>query len=134
MTDAPDLTALVLTLRPKEATTVPAHLGRAAHALLLQWVRAADPALAQALHQRDQARPFTCSTLVGGRRSGHDTRQLSPQEGYWLRFTGLTAEVSAVLAHVAAHPPAEVELDRLPFRVESATLDREAHQWAGATT
>ena len=134
MTNLPDLTALVLTLRPPEPMTTPGHLGRAAHALLLQWVNAADPALVEALHASDQPRPFTCSTLVGGRRSGPNARQITPGESYWVRFTGLTAEISAVLAGVEADPPAELELDHLPFRVESATLQGTEHEWAGASS
>jgi CRISPR-associated endoribonuclease Cas6 len=110
------------------------HLGRAGHALLLRLIDAADPALAQALHESDTAKPFTCSDLVGGQRQGKNTRWLQPDQPAWLRFTGLNAAVSAHLQRLAQEPPAAVELDGIPLRVLSATLDTAEHPWAGQSS
>jgi CRISPR-associated endoribonuclease Cas6 len=90
MSDAPDLLSLILILRPEP---LPAGSerggwqGRAAHALLLRAIAATDAVLAERLHQGSEARPFTASSLLADRRTGD----------YALRFTSLTAELSAVL-------------------------------------
>lgn len=134
MTSPPDLTSLVLTLAPSEPLTMPAHLGRASYALLMRLIDAHDPTLAQTLHDTDGRKPFTCSTLIGGRRTAKRQRTYTPDQPAWLRFTGLTAAVSAHLLRLADHPPAAVELDGRHFTLLSATLDPAVHPWANATT
>jgi CRISPR-associated endoribonuclease Cas6 len=49
----------------------------------------------------------------------------------WLRFTGLTGEVSGHLLGLAVEPPETVELDGRSFTVTGATTDPAAHPWAG---
>ena len=127
------LTSLVLSLATERSQTLPPHLGRASHALLLRLIRAVDPALAEALHAPDRPRPFTCSTLWGARRRG-GMLHLEPGATYNLRFTGLTGEVSAHLKALAEEPPEMVELDNVGLRLASATLDPKEHPWAGSTT
>ncbi len=104
----PDLSllSLVLTLRPLHPVVDPPPLGRAAHALLLNAVRCADPALAEQLHAGSEMRPFTASDVIGvSRKAG-----LSPDRTYPLRFTALTAPVAqALLKALTPGPPA-------PFR------------------
>ncbi len=85
-----DLLSLVLTLRPKTEGTPPPRLGRAAHAILLDRL---SPALADELHDEDGPKPFTCSTLMGPRAE----RYVSPEQTYTLRYTALTAPVTAGL-------------------------------------
>jgi CRISPR-associated endoribonuclease Cas6 len=128
------LTSLVVTLRPLAAGSRPANLGRAAHALLLRWVEAVDPALARALHEGEPPRPFTCSNLAGGRRRA-GSLELDPGRDYWLRVTALTAGLSAALRRaLLERPPGTADLDGALFRVLAATADPAAHPWAGAVT
>lgn len=127
----PDLLSLVITVRPSEPASVPGHLGRAAHALLLRWLDATDPALARHWHDADGPKPFTCSSLIGGGRLDRDGfRRLMPDRTYWLRFTSLDPAISAALLARCAQPPASVELDRVTLPVESVTADPAAHPWA----
>ncbi len=63
------LISAVLTLAPTGPVTLPANLGRAAHAWFLNQVRAAAPTLAEALHAPNQERPFTVSNLLSARSS-----------------------------------------------------------------
>ncbi len=133
------LTSLVLTLTTDHPLTFPAHLGRAqsgdfgraSHAAFLRLIAGADPALAERLHAPDERRPFTCSSLWGARRRGGD---LTPNTPVFLRYTGLTAEVSQHLQRLAAHPPTHIEIENVPLAVQQATLDPAAHPWAGQTT
>ena len=129
-----DLVSLVITVRPAEPVTVPGHLGRAAYALLMRWLSDADAALAQHWHDAGGPKPFTCSTLVGGRRTGSNARALTPDRPVWLRFTALDPAVAAALLARAADPPASIELDGIALPVESMTADPDAHPWAGTAT
>jgi len=127
------LTSLLLSLTTDRPQTLPPHLGRASHALLLRLFDVADPALAEALHTPNQPRPFTCSTLWGARRRKGNL-YLEPEKAYSIRFTGLTEPVSAQLRMLAELPPTQVELDHVSLRVLNASLDPKAHPWAGQST
>ena len=81
---------VVLKLRPKAPATVPANLGRAAHAWLLDQVRAADPALAGELHKGAGPRPFTVSNLWELAREREPEAILSPNQTYTLRVTSFS--------------------------------------------
>jgi CRISPR-associated endoribonuclease Cas6 len=141
-----DLVSLVLSLRPQAvpaAEITPTWWARAAHALLLQVVRQANPALSAALHSPPGAeggadgspapieaenellntqatRPFTCSTLLGRFPKG----ALDPGETYRLRLTGLHASVSELLLSAARTGALAVgqrlELDYIPFEIAAA--------------
>jgi len=124
------LTSLILQLQATETVTLPSNLGRASQALLLRLVAEYDAALAEALHATNQTKPFTASNLMMGRRKGGDLQVAAAETG-WLRFTGLTAEVSQILQAICAEPPETVELDGYRVRVTGATLDPAGHRWAG---
>jgi CRISPR-associated endoribonuclease Cas6 len=131
MNDSMDLLSLVLTLRPAprpgsspddkaDEGREPQWMGRAAHALLLDCVRQADPALAESLHAGTGLRPFTASGLIGS----SPRYKLSPERSYHLRLTALTAPVArALLAAAQSGPlrPGEtLTLDDTRFRIEAA--------------
>ncbi len=126
------LLSLVVTVRVAEPVTVPAHLGRAVHALLLRWLDAHDAALARRWHEADGPKPFTCSTLLGAKRSAANTRQLEPEHDYWFRLTAFEPEVSAALTVRAQHPPRAVDLDGVILSVTGMTAEPAAHPWAGS--
>lgn len=144
------LISIVLTLRPTQAATLPANLGRATHAWFLDQVRAADPRLAETLHAPNQERPFTVSNLRGmgppqggGSRGGipipplPTPRQivLAPEETPWLRVTSFSPELSALLVErLLAEPPERVALSGVSLRVVETTADGARHRWAGQTT
>lgn len=134
-----ELLSLVLSLRPLQPPQPAAEAerrwwGRAAHALLLQIAAAADADLAARLHESSELRPFTASTLLGKRAQSPD-----PAQRYTLRFTALTAELSALLLQAAQPggrlaPGAVVELDYQPFQVETAASQPEEQAWAAASS
>jgi len=61
-------------------------------------------------------------------------QELAPDQDLFLRYTGLTEEVSAQLLNLAASPPAKLQLLNAALNVRAATLDPEAHPWAAQTT
>ncbi len=144
----PDLCATVLSLTPLRAATLPAHLGRAAHALFLRLIDAADPALAARLHDDAPVKPFTCGNLwraaeedrrPARSRAARDAEgrlvrviDAVPGETWRLRYTALTADLSAAwLERVVPALPAQVELDGAPFRVQGAAVRAAEHPAAG---
>ncbi|HXF85118.1 MAG TPA: CRISPR system precrRNA processing endoribonuclease RAMP protein Cas6 [Anaerolineales bacterium] len=138
------LLSLVLTLQPLEVPSAreefPRWWGRASQAALLEVVRQANPALAEWLHASSPAseaqsqianslRPYTASTLMGkfNRQSGAPL----PGETYSLRWTSLTAELTALLLEFAQHAAGNtLELDHIPFSVAAAHVT-ESQPWAG---
>lgn len=119
---------------PAAPTATPAHLGRAAYAFILRQIAAQDPQLAEQIHNSDRAKPLTCSALIGGTRTGKDTRLYTAERPGWLRFTGLTPAVSQHLLALAHNPPATIELDGFTFQTLSATVDPQQHPWANQTS
>ncbi len=98
------LYALMLRLRPRARGELLPNAGQLAHAALLRWLADVDPALATRLHEPNQDRPFTCSSLWFPQQHGvaaaqSDNRRLPvlPEQTYWLRLTLLTDEVFRTL-------------------------------------
>lgn len=125
------LTSLVLNLAITERVTLPGHLGRAVYHFFLDDIAQHDEAFSQALHNNRRRKPFTCSTLIGGRRLGTNSQEFLPETAVWLRITGLTQAVSTHLQRLAAEPPATAVIDRVSFQICGATLDPTVHRWAG---
>ena len=123
------LTSLVFKLIAPTAAELPPSLGRAAQALFYRLLDRYDPALATAIHDAEGIKPYTASNLILGTRFGRLRRVSAGQTG-WLRFTGLTAEVSRTLLTIAANPPDRIELDNILFAVTAATVNPTEHPWA----
>lgn len=124
-----DLVSAVVRLRPVRAEAGAGAVrsyGRAAHALLLDALRQADPGLAAELHDSPGLKPFTVSDLIGySPRRGPSTGSghgLETGRSYSLRFTGLTRAVSmAIQSAVSSGPLAAGSMIRLAedvFEVE----------------
>lgn len=126
------LLSWVLTLKPQEPATVPANLGRAAHAWFLGQVAAADAALAQELHSGQGLRPFTVSNLGNLGREQCREVVLSPGRTYTLRVTSFSPDLSELLkAKVLPAVPERLSLLDGTLRVVGSTLDPAEHSWAG---
>lgn len=124
------LTSLILKLKSPAEAVLQASLGRAAQAALLKLISQRDSPLAATLHSGDGLRPYTASNLVLGKRQRGQLHIVAGQEG-WLRFTGLSAEVSRALQALAADPPPSLTVLEHTLTVTAATLDPAEHPWAG---
>lgn len=130
-----ELLSLVLFLTPLDTAPqeqpLPLWLGRAVHALFLQVIRAADENLAASLHDEQSAKPYTVSNLMGKR----EAKRFLPQQNYWLRLTSYDVRLTQILLQ-AVQPGgrlaagARVELDYLPFAVQSVHTSPQQHPWA----
>lgn len=124
------LASLVVHIQSNEPVALPKQVGRASLALFLRWVAAHDAALAQRLHDSNEQKPFTCSSVVGIGR----LRQGQAEAGTWLRLSALNNETAEVLQRVALLPPKTLELDEQLLQVQNVTLDAHQHTWAGTNS
>lgn len=128
------LISIILTLVSETATTLPAHVGRANYAATLARLTQVDAALATALHDGDGPKPLTCSSLLNA-PAGRDSLAIQAGAPYFVRITGLDAQVSAALTTgLLTERPATWELDGHPFAVSAAVCDAQQHPWSGRTT
>jgi len=128
------LLAAVITLKPTEPAAVPAALGRAAHAWLLDRIQQVDAPLARQLHESDGPRPFTASNLWGAKRARGGKVTLAPDKPCWLRFTGLTPEVSEAIERVLPGVEENLTLAGATLRVAEIATETGQHPWAGRAT
>jgi CRISPR-associated endoribonuclease Cas6 len=127
------LTALVLTLHPTTAATVPAFLGRAAHAWFLDQLHQADPALAQRLHTPNVPRPFTVSPLwCPSARPRRGSMPLSTGQPCFLRLTSLEKPLSTLLLGELAERwrGGKLHLTGVPFRIQQVASSPAGHPQA----
>jgi CRISPR-associated endoribonuclease Cas6 len=125
------LTSLILHLESPTEANLPASLGRAGQALLLRLLQARDADLTQTLHDSNRPKPLTVSNLVLGQRQAGSLHIQAGQSG-WLRFTGLTAQISQhLLALAGPDRPESVDIDGHRFTVTGATMSPAENAWAG---
>ncbi len=129
------LLSLVVKLSAVSDISIPSNQGVAAHALFLGLVQEADPALSAALHNPEQSKPFTVSSLVGAPPPRQGRVVLRAGQGCWLRFTSLNSRLSEILMERAVGSfPGTVSLSNADFKVLGVTSSPEEHPWAGTDT
>lgn len=130
-----DLVSIVLFLAPTRAAEA-VDVGRGNYAAILAHLRRIDPRLADWVHDLHGVKPLTCSGLMGlERTTAQERARLRPQQEVWVRFTGLTPEVSAaLLAALFESPPESWQLGPHRFEVMGAACDADAHPWSGAAS
>lgn len=128
------LLAVELEIVSKRSVSLPASLGRANHAAILDRIAVVDPALSAKIHDSDEAKPFTCSSILGA-AVRQDGLWVEGGRSYRLRFTGLSDEVSRALQRSLVETmPQTWVLDEHLFRVERVVADGSNGGWSGQTT
>jgi CRISPR-associated endoribonuclease Cas6 len=127
------LYALVATVIVEQVAELEPSSGHLAHALFLDLMRQADPALAATLHAPSTHKPFTVSPLL----APHDDHPLSgvvgPGQRGRLRFTILDDRVFAALLRKFQHDP--VTAVRIgSARLMVADLSTVPGRWTGASS
>ncbi len=112
----------ILPLTPSDPPVSTARVyGHHIHALFLDLVRRADPALAQSLHEPRGDKPFTLSLLPS----------LAKGEGTRMRITAFEPHLAQLLAQtILPNLPREIRLGDTTFSVGAPITDRTAHPWA----
>ena len=128
------LISIILTLTSPTSATLPAHLGRANHAVTLAHIGQVDSALMQQIHDGTGPKPLTCSDLLGGEGEGGN-RRVEAGKTYAVRMTGLTQAVSQALGTALLdHTPPTWPLAGHPFVVTNACCDQTQDPRTGHTT
>lgn len=129
-----ELTSVILRIRPTHADTVPAWLGRAAHAWFLDALRQIQPDLSAAVHDTSGAKPFTVSSLLTDTRG--DLLQLTPRRAYSLRLTTLHPDLTHMMIGglIPRWLETGVQLHSQHFRVEQVIIDPALDAQTGKTT
>ncbi|NWJ47059.1 MAG: CRISPR-associated endoribonuclease Cas6 [Chloroflexi bacterium] len=90
------LFSVLIHLRATAAGQINSFAGYLAHAAFLDLLRQVDPALSQTLHNLNQRKPFTLSSLLdleNGIRQTEGGLKISPSRLYQLRLTSLSPEI-----------------------------------------
>lgn len=129
-----NLAALQLRLRPKTELLLERDEMRVSYWLFLQLVARVDAALAEELRTPGQLRPFTVGRLqspgLGARWNG----RIGSDSDCYLRITGLTRPVVAVLEQIKQSPPQEVPFGEQTLTVEEILLEENAAARTGLSS
>ena len=132
------LNAVVVNLIATTDCRVPLTQGALAHAAFLDLVRAADPDLADRLHESGSRQPFTISPLreLPGAHPDEDGYRLRAGDHAALRLTLLDPDLFLAFLKrlLAAGPELRLRIGDVTFAVESAIGAPGSHPWAGYTT
>ena len=132
------LNAVVVNLIATTDGRVPLTQGALAHAAFLDLVRAADPDLADRLHESGSRQPFTISPLreLPGAHPDEDGYRLRAGDHAALRLTLLDPDLFLAFLKrlLAAGPELRLRIGDVTFAVESAIGAPGSHPWAGYTT
>lgn len=128
------LVAIKVSLIADHDADLPAHIGWANYAEVLNQFNRIDRSLASIVHDREGSKPLTCSSLLGARSDG---RSLFVRAGetYAVRVTGLTPEVSqGLLASLHDSPPAIWRVHGYSFAVAGSVCNAALDPWTGRCT
>lgn len=119
-------TAYMLTLRPTAAASVPANLGRGAHAAILRMIAMADGELATWLHEPNSIKPLTVSNILG-MEARNGMARITPAHTYGLRVTLLNGRLEHLARDWSAGTLGVLEIGQVGWRVERVTCDPAEH-------
>ncbi|MBZ0275580.1 MAG: CRISPR-associated endoribonuclease Cas6 [Anaerolineae bacterium] len=127
-----DMVALSLTLKPRKSNILPHWLGRATQAFFLKSLRRLNPDLSAAIHDTDDMKPFTASTLLGTERR-HDGVWLSPGREVRLRYTTLHPHLSMLMLNglIPDWQANGVTIHDQPLEVTAVEISPQVNSWTG---
>jgi hypothetical protein len=145
------LYALRLKLRPMERGTLMPFSGELIHAAWLDWIRAAAPDVAEALHDGNKRRAFTCSSLQFPlplnrvREAEYENVHLpvDPEKTYTVRLTLLVGELFPLfydslmhfnMANFGTKQPPFMQIGKQAFLLEEVITTDDHAGWTGYTT
>jgi len=136
MNNSHTLYSTVIKLIANQSGTLPATQGRLAQAAFLDIIHSVDPALSQALHTKNQRRPYTVSPLQGlGKIKGKQLKIKHGQE-VKLRFTLLGNELFTTFTQHFLSPTSNgiiptIRLGELDFSLSEVLTTPGSDDWAG---
>jgi CRISPR-associated endoribonuclease Cas6 len=124
------LYSLVVELRAIESGNPPATLGRALHALVLNWLNLANPELATATHDLPIS-PFSISGLIGNRRPN----QVKGGDCFYLKIGVLDSQlIHPLLTGLTQWSMQPIILAKFPFLMTRTYMVHESHPLANVSS
>ena len=121
------LQSLVVELRAANQGMPPFTLGRALHALVLNWLQRGNPELAEAVHDSQES-PLSISGLVGERRP----KGTQAGDEFFFRIGVLDGRlISPLLLGLENWGASPISLGKFPFAIRSVYAMPGTHPWAG---
>ncbi len=125
----PDLVACMMRLVALEGATLERTQGHRAHALFLELMRQADPALAAMLHADGLVKPFTVAPLQ------ERGRRLQAGDEYLVRLALLRSDLYLPFASAFLRgAPPELHVGTARFAVREVQTTPQGHPWAGVAS
>ncbi|NTV64742.1 MAG: CRISPR-associated endoribonuclease Cas6 [Oscillochloris sp.] len=124
--------AIVYTIRPQVAGSVPSSLGRASHAAILRLIQAADPALSTRIHDDEGVKPLTVSNVLG--LGSNRFSQVSCERDYSLRVTLLSPALEQLAADWSPEQIGAFDLDGTWWQVMGRAVQPAEQPWADAAS
>lgn len=122
------LHAIVVHLGAAERGVLPASLGRAIHAQVLDWFRQADPSISEAIHQRQES-PISLSGLMGKRRS----TGVQIGDEFSFRISLLEGDLmEPLLRGLEVFHPQQITLGQFPFTIRRINMLPGTDPWVGS--
>ena len=129
-----NLTSVVVEVRAGVTYRLTRHMGRAIQQVLLRHVvEPHDADLSQTLHDSSGLKPYTVSGLMRPDTNQPLYGDVNQGDRAWFRMVGLGRPVTEALRDWAFVPPDLVEIDNLPWWIETAHTDRAGHHAASST-
>lgn len=122
------LHAIVVHLGAADRGILPASLGRAIHAQVLDWFRQADPSISEAIHQRQES-PISLSGLIGKRRS----TGVQIGDEFSFRISLLENSLMEPLLHsLETSNMPKISLGQFPFTICKISMLPGTDPWVGS--
>lgn len=127
--------ALAINLTAQHEAPLPVSHGQFAHAAFMALVRAAQPELAQALHDLNDRKPYTLSELRGPleRRAGRYFLPAGWSGGFRLTLLH-TSLFNVFMQRLLAEPQMSIRLGQAGFVIDSVYGAPGSHPWCGYAT
>ncbi len=127
--------ALAINLTAQHEAPLPVSHGQFGHAAFMALVRAAQPELAQALHDLNGRKPYTLSELRGRleRRAGRYVLPAGWSGGFRLTLLH-TSLFNVFMQRLLAEPQVSIRLGQAGFVIDSVYGAPGSHPWCGYAT
>lgn len=122
--------ALMMQIRPVANAKVQPNLARATHAAILKLIQAANPNLAQQIHDEIGVKPLTVSNVLGLKPQANHA-MVTTSADYGLRVTLLTPVLEDLAQTWQADQLELLDLDGSAWQVEAILRQDHEHPWVG---
>ena len=125
------LGAIVYILKAKESGWLPDFTGRVMHGVLFRQLQQYNPALAEYVHDKMEAKPFTVSVLEGQQPHKYSRGSMLINKGdcFTWRVTALHDAILQAMCQLV--PSMELQANKIPMTIEQVFINGQEHDRSG---